>query len=149
MRHPILRLVLASATACLVFAGSASAATFTDKASLTRHGRVVFGQPISANVNLHTRFASISSVCFFFTLEDDPLDPGEELDVTFHANVGGFGQSNIFATPLASFGICLVPDHSAMIARFLDGKEKLILSMFSSGSVRVDRLEIVIDGVRG
>jgi hypothetical protein len=41
-----------------------------------------------------------------------------------------------------------VPDHSAMIARFVDGKEKLILSMFGAGSVRVDRLEIFIDGVQ-
>jgi hypothetical protein len=150
MRHPLLRLLLASAAASLVFAGSAFAATFSDDASLTRHGRVVFGQPISANVDLHTRFASISTVCFFFTLEDDLLDPGEELDVSFHANIGSFGQSNSFQYPDDSFAFCLATGlHDEAIALFLDGKEKLILSMFGAGSVRIDRLEIVIDGVQG
>jgi hypothetical protein len=148
MRHPLFRLLLlVSAAASLVFAASASAATFTDRASLSRHGRVVFGQPTGANVNVHMRFASISRVCFFFTLEDDLIDPGEELDISSRTGGELFGQTTPGQEPVASFATCITTGFHPKTALFLDGKEKLILSMFDGGSVRVDRLEVVIEGV--
>jgi hypothetical protein len=148
MRHRLPRLLLASAIASLIFAAGASAETFTDRASLKRHGRVVFGHPISAKVNFHARFASISRVCFFFTFRDDLLDPGEEWFLRFRANVGGFGLLNTSENAVIGISLCLAPAHNLMIARFLDGREKMVLTMQRPGSMRIGKLKVSIDGVR-
>jgi hypothetical protein len=147
MHHPLLRLVLVFVTASLLFAETASAATYTDRAKLTRHGRVVFGKSTSAKVNVHTRFASISRVCFFFAFEDNLLDPGEEWLVRLRANVGEFGMLNTSQNSVIGIALCLVPDHNAMVDRFLDGKAKLIVTMERPGSMRISKLEVTIHGV--
>jgi len=138
-------LLCASAIASVVFAGSASAATLSDVASLTRHGEVVVGQPISANLNFHARFASIDSACFFFTFQGDLLDPGEAITVGFRGTVDTVGQENVFQDPLADVAFCVVPDVTGFLDHFLDGKEKLVLSM-TNGSVKLAGLEVVIEG---
>ena len=146
--HPRLLLVAASVAVCLVFASSAPAARITDRASLTRHGKVAFGEPISARVNVHTRFASIRRVCFFLTFEDDLVDPGEEWSVKFDANVGEFGLLNTSENPVSGVSLCLVPFQSAMMDRFLDGREELAVTMETPGSMRVAKLVVRVRGVR-
>lgn len=142
MRGARVVIPLVSATAAAVMVGTASAATASDRASLTHGGRIAAGEPISAKVNVHQRFASISSVCFYFTFKDDLLDPAEEIIVTWDS--GEFGQENPFDTPLSTVGVCDVDEQA--IAQFLDGRQELSLSM-ESGSVRLARLDVVIDGV--
>jgi hypothetical protein len=149
MRRTSALVFLASAAASLVLAGTAVAATFVDSPRLTRQGIVVAGRSISANVNVHSKFTSISSVCFFVAFQDDLLDPGEIISFSFRGNVPVFGQENIFDEPLGSFATCLLSGlHDQDIAPFLDGKERLILSM-SSGSVEFAGLQVIVDGVPG
>jgi hypothetical protein len=143
-----LPLLVISAAASLVFAGSAFAATVADRASLTRHGKVAFGEPISARVNVHTRFALIKRVCFAFAFEDDLLDPGEAWSLRTRANMEAFEMPNAGVNPIVGVAFCLLPDHENVINRFRDGRAKLIVAMETPGSMRIDELEVTVRGVR-
>jgi hypothetical protein len=143
-----LPLLVISAAASLVFASSAFAAAVTDRASLTRHGKVAFGKPISAKVNVHTRFASIKRVCFAFAFEDDLLDPGEAWSLRSNANVKGFEMGNAGVNQIIGVEFCLLPDHWSLINRFRDGRAKLIVAMDTPGSMRIDELDVTVRGVR-
>jgi hypothetical protein len=141
------RLLLVFAIATVVFVPGAVAAPFTDVAKLPRDATITVEHPVSANVDVHERFASISSICFDFVFQDDLLDPGDTLSIFFKKGfTGGFGFRNVGTTPQAERTICLVADHDEFLARFFDGKEQLILTM-DSGSVTVASLRVTIDGV--
>ena len=143
-----LPLLVISAAASLVFASSAFAAAVTDRASLTRHGKVAFGEPISAKVNAHTRFAAIKRVCFAFAFEDDLLDPGEAWSLRSNANVESFEMRNAGVNRIIGVEFCLLPDHGSLINRFRDGRAKLIIAMETPGSMRIAELEVTVRGVR-
>jgi len=143
MRSPRVPILVLSAIALLVLAGHASAAAFSDRASLSHGGRIGAGQSITAKVNVHEPFSTVDSVCFFFTFEDDLLDPGDWIQVTF--DVGNFGQENGFEDPVSTVGVCL-GDDPAMKAQFLDGRETFTLSM-NVGTVKLAKLDVVVDGV--
>jgi hypothetical protein len=145
LRFPLL---IIAAVVSLVFAGTAFAAAVADRASLTRHGKVAFGKPISAKVNAHTRFALIKRVCFAFAFEDDLLDPGEAWSLRSNANVKGFEMRNAGVNQIIGVEFCLLPDGGSLINRFRDGRAKLIVAMESRGSMRIAELEVTVRGVR-
>jgi hypothetical protein len=140
IRFPVIVLLT---LASLVFATGAFAATVTDRASLTRHGKVMFDKPITATVNAHMRFSSVRRVCFAFTFEKDLLDPGEEWSLA--PRVNGFEMLNASTFPISGVSFCLLPDN-ALVDRFRDGRAKLVVAMKRQGSMRIDNLDVTVRG---
>jgi hypothetical protein len=83
MRHPLFRLRVASAAASLIFAASASTATFRDTVTLSPDATVTVDQSLTVDFNVETESASISSVCLYFKFATDLLDPGDLLRIAF------------------------------------------------------------------
>jgi hypothetical protein len=129
--------------ASLIFATSAFAASVTDRASLTRDGKVTFDTPITARVNMHTRFASVKRVCFAFTFKKDVLDPGEEWSLA--PRVNGFEMLNASTFPISGVSFCLLPDN-ALVDRFRDGRAKLLVAIKRQGSMRIAELDVTVRG---
>jgi hypothetical protein len=141
-RFPVIALLT---LASLVFATGAFAAVVTDRASLTRAGKVTFETPIRARVNMHMRFASVKRVCFEFTFKKDLLDPGEEWSLA--PRVNGFEMLNTTTFQISGVSFCLLPDN-AVVDRFRDGRAKLVLAMKGQGSMRIDELDVTVRGTR-
>jgi hypothetical protein len=131
--------------ASVVFATSAAAATVTDRASLTRGGRVTFDRPITARVNTHMHFASVKRVCFAVTFKKDVLDPGEEWSLA--PRVNGFEMLNASMFPISGVSFCLLPGN-ALVDRFRDGRAKVVVAMEPQGSMRIDDLDVTVRGPR-
>jgi hypothetical protein len=107
------------------------------------------GSPALAMVNVHSRFASVESVCFAFTFRNDLLDPGELLRVTplaLFPSMGGPAFSNAGTAPQATRTLCVAdPD---FLAIFIDGAERNIELAMESGSVEIDHVDVTVNGVR-
>jgi hypothetical protein len=129
----------------LIFATGAFAATVTDRASLTRGGKITFDRPITARVNMHMPFASVKRVCFAVTFKKDVLDPGEEWSLA--PRVNGFEMLNSSTFPISGVSFCLLPDN-ALLDRFRDGRAKLLVAMEPQGSMRIDELDVTVRGAR-
>jgi hypothetical protein len=142
MRFPLIVLL---ALASLVFTTGSLAATVSDRASLTRAGKVVFGKPITARVNTHTRFSSVKRVCFAFSFKKDLLDPGEEWALA--PRVNGFEMLNASTFPISVVSFCLLPDND-LLDRFRDGRAGLVVAMKRQGSMRIDELHVTVRGAR-
>jgi hypothetical protein len=142
MRFPLIVLLT---VASLAFTAGAFAATVTDRASLTRGGKVRFDAPITARVNVHMRFASVKRVCFAFTFKKNLLDPGEEWSLT--PRLSGFEMLNATTFPISGVSFCLLPDN-ALVDRFRDGRAKLVVAMERQGSMRIGELDVTVRGIR-
>jgi len=145
MQHRRFSVIALLTLASLVLAPGAFAAVVTDEASLTRHGKVTFETPITARVNMHTRFASVRRVCFEFTFKDDLLDPGEEWSLA--PRVNGFEMLNTSTFQISGVAFCRLPDN-ALVDRFRDGRAKLVVAVEGQGSLRVDELDVTVRGAR-
>jgi hypothetical protein len=137
--------------ASLIFPSFASAATFTDTARLPRDATLSPDHSLVTRFNVGTRFATVSSVCFFFAFETDLLDPSDGmvrlsmLERGREVDAGGF--LNPDTSPQATREFCYTPQfHPSIVALFLDGRERLKLEM-DSGSVTISSLELVIEGI--
>ena len=145
MRHIRFQVIVLLTLAALVFAAGAFAATVTDRASLTRGGKVTFDRPITARLNTHMRFASVKRVCFAVTFKKDVLDPGEEWSLA--PRVNGFEMLNASPLPIWGVSFCLLPDN-ALVDGFRDGRAKLLVAMERQGSMRIDALDVTVRGAR-
>jgi hypothetical protein len=145
MRRMRFRFIVLLTLASLVFATGAFAATVTDRASVTRGGKVTFDRPITARVDTHMRFASVRRVCFAVTFNKDVLDPGEEWSLAPRLN--GFEMLNASTFPISGVFFCLLPDN-ALVDRFRDGRAKLVVAMERQGSMRIDDLDVTVRGAR-
>jgi hypothetical protein len=141
------RLIVYSTVLMVVALGApalASAGTGTAKLSQTT---IAVGNPAVLKVNVHTKFASVESVCFAFTFKNDLLDPGEFLRVTplsLFPSLGGPAFFNFGSEPQATRTFCLVDP--AFVSIFADGKEHKIELAMESGSVEIDHVDVTVTG---
>jgi hypothetical protein len=143
------RLAIAIACGFLVLPASAHAATATGTVKLSQTS-VGVGDAARGKVNVHTKFASVDSVCFTFTFEGDLLDPGETLFISplnAVSSLSGPGFSNGGTTPEAERTLCFEaafqPD---LVALFAEGKEHELEIAMQTGSVQIASLEVTVEG---
>ena len=141
---------VALSAASLIGPQMAAADILTASASAKlSHNMIGPGSPALARVNVHQRFSSVDSVCFYFTFVNDLIDPGENLSITplqLYPSLSGFGFINIGLTPEAERALCVVGNYPDVLALFLDGKDKDLEIGMPIGSAEISSLSITVTG---
>jgi hypothetical protein len=99
---------------------------------------------MTAKVNLHQKFTSLTTVCFTITFggasqNGDLLDPGESIHVFTEG--GGFGRINLDAEPRSIDTMC-TGSQPETLGLFLDGKETVMIGMLDPGHVRITDVSV-------